>query len=164
MVDIVLDQALGQAGMLLDQSFREPKLVWVQGAEEHAKAARLDSLLELGELLRLRNDQQVSTLGVLGRGPEWAATEQPHRPGGPYRLVVPNELSDLFHPRSHLRRAADHKRVIVGHVTGGLHRSYVRFLSGRGQLLGNAVGDPLRGAALAGIRDEYQNGLSPADS
>ena len=60
-----------------EHSLSKPELAWVQCAIEHLKAARLDRLLEFGELFGFGNDAQVAALRVCGRGAERTAAEQP---------------------------------------------------------------------------------------
>ena len=55
---------IGMLGKFHDQTVCEPQLALVQYAKEHRVVPRLDGLSKLCDLLRFRNNEQVSTLRI----------------------------------------------------------------------------------------------------
>ena len=78
----------------------EREFAGVQPAEEDLMVTGVDCDLELADLLRLRSDEHISTLGVRGLGAERAATKQPHRMTGQHGAISLSSKANeaLGHP------------------------------------------------------------------
>src|SRR5208282_2395763 len=106
---------------------------------EDAAAARLESRLKLGELLRLCSCTKIPTFGVRIVVAERSAAEEPDRTTRQHGAVAAHKSGGLLQPMHGVCGATDHEGVVafkVAHLPGGAD---ICLLSRIGQLLG----DPL---------------------
>jgi len=139
----------------------EREFAGVQPAEEDLMVTGVDCDLELADLLRLRSDEHISTLGVRGLGAERAATKQPHRMTGQHGAISHHKLRRLLQPMGHLDSTSNDEGIVVFKVVDLADFLGVRLRSLLPQLLGDELRYALRGPILACVDYDSFHDLSP---